>query len=334
MDTNNKSNEKLGQKSWRDRIDEIYNSFSLIVNDEKRPGSRREIVNARNVIDELKGENKGDAQFEQEIEKLEGILNESSKRKFNGSKLTIAGVLIGILVMFCMTIRIENKSGKLLIDDAERKQKHKITQLERSIKNTKNMLQENEKISKALEKELTELNSQEQTNQIRERIEQRQISKATFQKAIENRKKSIQQSEKEHKKLSSMSAEEYRDYKVAKGKEASDSISGYSWRTLFWFILFVVSGFTPVYTINKRSTKNKIVKHGWLLRLVGRVMDSGYTIRYRRSDGTTYTDQSGHLMAFAGGLAFLLVSIIVIVVLLPYFAVFAFIRNFVIPYFY
>jgi len=62
-------------------------------------------------------------------------------------------------------------------------------------------------------------------------------------------------------------------------------------------------------------------------------LGSASTIRYRRPDGFTYDDNSQFAGAFALVFALSATDIVLTIVLLPYFAVIAFVKNIILPYF-
>jgi hypothetical protein len=318
--------------SWFKEIEEIYHTFSLIIDDKYSPGSRQEIENAKLEVAKLKGKYSGDAEFDKEIAYLDDLLNESIKRKFNGSKFTIIGVFIGILFMFYMSNRVETKSGSLLIDKAEGIQQDKIVKLKREIKGNLGFIEGNEYWYTTTKKEISDLKSQEQTNQIIERIGEKEKQIVKYEKQEAKVKADNNDKQKEIDLLSSMTAEEYRDYKVNSDQKVADSVSGYAWTTVLWFILYIGSTFPFVYTINKRGGFRE-KKSGWL-KVIGVVLGSAQTVRYRRSDGSTYNDNSSYVAALAVSIALPATAIVLTIVLLPYIATIAFARNIVIPYFY
>ena len=324
--------DKINDTNWFNEIEEIYHTFSLIVDDKYTPGSRQEIENAKIEVEKLKGKYSGNTEFDKEIAFLDSVLKESNKRKFNGSKLTIIGVLIGILFMFYMSNKVEIKSGSLLIDKAERMQQDKIAKLESKADMAQKEIDYSMNSHNALKKEIANLKAQDETNQIIERIREREKSLAKYEKNKLTRENIIKDSKEEIEFLKSMTAEEYRDYKVNSDKKTADSVSGYAWTTVFWFLLYFASAFPFVFTINKRSLKGK--KSNWLLKAVSIVLGSAQTVRYRRSDGSTYDDNSSYIAAMAFAIALPIVAIIVTIIFLPYISVIAFARNIVIPYFY
>ncbi len=325
--------EKENQKpDWFVEIEEIYHTFSLVIDDRYTPGSRKEIENAKIEVEKLKSKYSGNPDFDKEISALGDVLEWSVKRKFNGSKFTIIGVFLGILFMFYMSARVENKSGSLLIDKAEGIQQDKIVKLERKIKAAKNDMEYSMGPHNALKKEIEELKKQEQTNQIIERIGVKEKNLAQYEKNSTIWKNTIENAEKEIEFLKSMTAEEYRDFKVKSDQEAADSVSGYAWKTFLWFILYIASTFPFMFTINKRGGP-KQKSSGWL-KVIAVVLGSAQTVRYRRPDGSTYDDNSAYLGAGAVAIALPLAAIVVTIVLLPYIATIAFVRNIVIPYFY
>ncbi len=316
---------------WFTEIEEIYHTFSLIIDDHNTPGSRKEIENAKNEVEKLKSKYSGNPDFDKEISALEDVLQWSNKRKFNGSKFTIIGVFLGILFMFYMSSRVENESGSLLIDKAERIQQDKIVKLERKADMAKKEIGYSMEPYNSLKKEIAELKTQEQTNQIVERIGTKEKSLEQYEKNKTIRESTIENAEKEIKFLKSMTSEEYRDYKVKSDQEVADSVSGYAWTTFLWFILYIASTFPFVFTINKRGPKSK--SSGWL-KAVAVILGSAQTVRYRRADGSTYDDNSSYLGAIAVAIALPTTAIVLTIVLLPYIATIAFARNIVIPYFY
>jgi len=317
--------------TWFKEIEKIYHTFSSIIDDKYSPGSRKEIENARVEVAKLKSEYSGDAEFDKEIAFLDDVLIKSNKRKFNGSKFTIIGVFLGILFMFYMSNKVETESGSLLIDKAEGIQQDKIVKLDRKANMAKKEIDYEKESYNSLLKEIEDLKAQEQTNQIVERIVEREKRLASFEKNKQIRENTIKESEKEIKFLKSMTAEEYRDYKVASDQEVADSISGFTWKTLLWFLLYIASTFPFVFTINKRGKRSG--KSGWL-KTIGVILGSAQTVRYRRSDGSTYDDNSSYIGAIAVAIALPATAIVLTIVLLPYIATIAFVRNIVIPYFY
>ncbi len=327
-----KEAEDFRNSIWFKKVEEIYHTFSLIIDDKYSPGSRQEIENAKVEVAKLKSKYSGDAEFDKEIAYLDDVLIESEKRKFNGSKLTIIGVFLGILVMFYMSSKVENQSGNLLIDRAEGIQQDKIVKLKREINGSNDFIEANAYWYSSTKKEIADLKNQEQTNQIIERIGEKEKNIAKYEKSEAKEKTKIAKKQKEVDFLSSMTAEEYRDYKVNSDQEMADSVSGYAWTTLLWFILYIASTFPFVFTINKRSVKGK--KSSWLLKAIAIILGSASTVRYRRSDGSTYDDNSSYLGALAMAIALPLMAILLTIVLLPYIATIVFARNIVIPYFY
>lgn len=316
---------------WFKEIEKIYHTFSLIIDDKYSPGSRKEIENAKIEVEKLKREYSGDADFDKEISFLDDVLIKSSKRKFNGSKFTIIGVILGILFMFYMSNKAKIESGSLLIDKAETIQQNIIVKLERKVKTAKMEIDYAKEPHNALLKEIEDLKAQEQTNQIVERIGERKKRLAAFDKNKQIRENTIKESKKEIKFLKSMTAEEYRDYKIENDQVSADSVSGYAWKTLLWFLLYIASTFPFVFTINKRGKKSGKLR--WL-KVIGVILGSAQTVRYRRSDGSTYDDNSSYLGAIAVAIALPVAAIALTIVLLPYIASIAFVRNIVIPYFY
>lgn len=315
---------------WFKEIEEIYRNFSLIIDDRYKPGSKKEIDQAKIVVAELKKKHKGNKDFDKEIKYLDDLLIDSSKRRFNGSKFTIIGVFLGILIMFYMSNRVEEKSGSLTIDKAESIQLDKIVKLERKVKSAKDEIEYSMTYSIPLKKEIEELKKQEQSNQIIERIALKEKNLASSEENNKIRETTISESEKEIKFLKSMTAEEYRDYKIGSDQEAADSVSGYAWKTILWFLLYLAAMFPFVFTIDKRGKKDK---SKWL-KVIGAILGSAQTVRYRRSDGSTYDDNSSYLGAFAVAIALPATAIVLTIVLLPYIATIVFVRNIVIPYFY
>ena len=110
--------------------------------------------------------------------------------------------------------------------------------------------------------------------------------------------------------LQSMSAEEYRDYKADSHREAADMVSGYTWRTFLWLLLFIGSCFPPVYALNKRIAKNPEGQKGILFSTIFALLGGARTRRYRRADGTTYDDNSEFLGSVVASIALVGVSII------------------------
>ena len=316
--------------TWFKEIEEIYHSFSLIIDDRYKPGTKKEIDQAKIEVEELKRKHKGNKDFDKEIKYLDDLLVDSSKRRFNGSKFTIIGVFLGILIMFYMSNRVEEKSGKLTIDKAESIQEDKIVKLERKVKGAKGEIEYSLTYSIPLKKEIEELKKQEQSNQIMERIALKEKNLAESEKNTKIRETTISESEKEIEFLKSMSAEEYRDYKVGNDQEAADSVSGYAWKTILWFLLYLVAMFPFVFTIDKRGKKGK---SQWL-KIIAAILGTAQTVRYRRSDGSTYDDNSSYLGAFATAIALPAAAIALTIALLPYIAIIVFVRNIVIPYFY
>ncbi len=329
----NQPNDVVDNKytTWFQEIENIYHTFSLIVDEKYTPGSKQEVENGKIEVEKLKNKYSGDSEFEKEIAYLDDKLDESLKRKFIGSKFTIVGVFLGILFMFYMSNKVESKSGSLLIDKAESIQQDKIVKLERKVNMTRDEIDYASTPYNNLKKEIAELKTQDQTNQIKERIVEREKQLKSYEKNKAIREKTITDSEKELKFLKSMNAEEYRDYKIASDQEVADSVSGYAWTTLLWFILYIAAAFPFVFTINKRGLREK--KSGWL-KTIGVILGSAQTVKYRRSDGSTYNDNSQYLGAFATAIALPVAAIVLTIVLLPYIATIVFARNIVIPYFY
>lgn len=326
--------EDFRNSAWFKEIEDVYHTFSLIINDRYTPGSRKEIENAKIEVDKLKNKYAGNGEFDKEIAYLEEELKWSSKRKFSGSITTIVGVLIGIFVMFLMTVKADKKIGELTIDKAEHIQKNKIINLEHKIKNTKTGIEYYMNDYNNLKKEVEDLETQEQTNQIKERLAARKKSIQKYEQIKEKDEATIKDAEEEMAQLKSMNSEEYRDFSVKQKTEVADSVTGFIWKTIIWLAVFIISCFPTVYTLNKRYEKNPEKKSSWLWGSIGLMLGSARTIRYRRPDGTTYDDNSEFLGAGAAAIALMGVSIIVIVMFLPYIAVINFARNIVIPYFF
>ncbi len=324
--------EDIKNSDWFNDIEGIYHTFSLIIDGKYSPGSRKEIENAKIEVAKLKSKYSGNKEFEKEISFLDSVLIESNKRKWIGSKFTLIGVFIGIMIMFYMGNKVAVKSGSLLIDKAQQIQEDKIAKLKREIKGHNDFFEANSNWYNSIKKEISNLKKQKKTNQIVERIGEREKNLAKYEKQVEKLKNEIKEKEKDIEFLSSMSAEEYRDYKVKGDMETADAVSGYTWKTVLWFILFVASSFPTVYTINKRGKKN--AKTGWMAEIIASILGSARTIRYRRPDGTTYDDNSEFLGSVVASIALMGVSIIIIIAFLPYIALIAFARNIVIPYFY
>lgn len=318
--------------NWFNEIENIYHTFSLIIDDKYSPGSRKEIENAKIEVSKIKNKYSGNKEFEKEISFLDSVLIESNKRKWIGSKFTFFGVIFGILVMFYMGSKGTSQNSSMLIDEAEQMQQNKIVKLKREIKGSNDFFEANEYWYTSTKKEIADLKAQEQTNQIIERIGEKEKHITKYEKQVEKEKKDIEDKQKEIDLLSSMNAEEYRDYKVKANMEMVNAFSGYTWKTLLWFILFVASSFPTVYTINKRGKKD--AKTGWMAEMVASILGSARTVRYRRADGTTYDDNSEFLGSALASVVLMGVSIIIIIAFLPYIALIAFARNIVIPYFY
>ncbi|NPD45613.1 hypothetical protein [Lentimicrobium sp. S6] len=316
--------------TWFKEIEEIYQSFSLIIDDRYKPGTKKEIDHAKIKVEELKKKHKGNKDFNKEIKYLDDLLVDSGKRRFNGSKFTIIGVFLGILVMFYMSNRVEEKSGDLSIDKAESIQLDKIVKLERKIKSAKDEIEYSMTYTIPLKKEIEDLKKQEQSNQIIERIAAKEKNLASSEENNRIRETTISESKKQIEFLKSMSAEEYRDYKIGNDQEAADSVSGYAWKTILWFLLYLSAMFPFVFTIDKRGKKDK---SKWL-KIIGAILGSAQTVRYRRSDGSTYDDNSSYIGAFATAIALPVAAIALTIVLLPYIATIAFVRNIIVPYFY
>ena len=138
-----KETEDFRNTTWFKEVEEIYHTFSLIIDDKYSPGTRKEIENAKVDVAKLKNKYSGDAEFDKEIAYLDDVLIESNKRKWIGSKFTIVGVFIGILIMFYMGNKVSTKSGSLLIDKAEGIQQDKIVKLKREIKGSKGFIESN-----------------------------------------------------------------------------------------------------------------------------------------------------------------------------------------------
>ena len=315
---------------WFKEIEEIYQNFSLIIDDRYKPGSKKEIDQAKIEVAELKRKHKGNKDFDKEIKYLDDLLVDSSKRKFDGSKFTIIGVFLGILIMFYMSNRVEEKSTSLTIDKAESIQLDKIVKLERKVKSAKDEIEYSMTYTIPLKKEIEDLKKQEQSNQIIERIAAKEKNLASSEENNKIRETTISESEKQIEFLKSMSAEEYRDYKIGNDQEAAASVSGYAWKTILWFLLYLAAMFPFVFTIDKRGKKDK---SKWL-KIIGAILGSAQTVRYRRSDGSTYDDNSSYLGAFAVAIALPATAIVLTIVLLPYIATIVFVRNIVLPYFY
>ena len=315
---------------WFKEIEEIYQNFSLIIDDRYKPGSKKEIDQAKIEVAELKRKHKGNKDFDKEIKYLDDLLVDSSKRKFDGSKFTIIGVFLGILIMFYMSNRVEEKSTSLTIDKAESIQLDKIVKLERKVKSAKDEIEYSMTYTIPLKKEIEDLKKQEQSNQVIERIAAKEKNLASSEENNKIRETTISESEKQIEFLKSMSAEEYRDYKIGNDQEAADSVSGYAWKTILWFLLYLAAMFPFVFTIDKRGKKDK---SKWL-KIIGAILGSAQTVRYRRSDGSTYDDNSSYLGAFAVAIALPATAIVLTIVLLPYIATIVFVRNIVLPYFY
>lgn len=316
---------------WFQEIEAVYQTFTLIIDDRFSPGTKKEIDNAKWEVMRLKREYGGNPDFDKEIAFLDELLIEQGKRKFNGSWFTIIGVFLGILVMFYMSNKVEVESVSYTIDQAEAKQQDKIVKLGRQSDNAKDEIEYSKAAYIALQKEIEELEDQEQTNQIKERLDAKEKNLASFEENNEIRETTISEAAKEIKFLESMTAEEYRDFKIDNDQDAADSVSGYAWRTIFWFLLYLAAMFPFVFTINKRGEKNKASK--WFA-VIAVILGSGQTIRYRRSDGSTYDDNSGHVAAMAMAIALPVAAIALTIVLLPYIAIFVFARNIMVPYFF
>jgi len=87
------------------------------------------------------------------------------------------------------------------------------------------------------------------------------------QSSIDANKNKISESKKEIESLSSISAEEYRNYKVNKDQDAAASISNYGWKTVIWFLLYIASSFPFVFTIYK-TEKGEKIQNGWVSYLL------------------------------------------------------------------
>lgn len=323
--------EENNQRDWREEIENIYNSFSVKVDGANFPGGRKEVLAAQEKLDGLKSEFRNDGEFAVQSLELQKELDYSAKRHFYGPKFVLIGVLIGILVVFYMSGKADRKADKLLIDDAERIQMQKIDKLETSVRTDKEQVEYYENYIKKVSAEVEGYKDGEMTNQIKERIEVRENNIAKAEKDLAKKKSDLEVHGKDLEEIKSMSAEQYRDYKKEQDKEIADSASGYGWRTILWFLIILAASFVPGYVINKREA-NRTSHQNKFLGFVFSLMGSGQTVRYRRSDGSTYDDYSGHLGAFAAAMAILLTSIILIVIMLPYVAVFMVVRNIVIPY--
>lgn len=318
------------QRDWREEIENIYNSFSVAVDGANFPGGRKEVLAAQEKLDEMKGEFKSDGEFTEQALELQKELDYSGKRHFYGPKFVLIGVLIGILVVFYMSGKADRKAGKLLIDDAERIQMQKIDKLNTSVKMDKDQVEYYENYINKVSAEVEEYKEGEMTNQIKERIAEREKNIAKAEKDLVKKKADLETHSKDLEELKSMTAEEYRDYKREQDMEVADSASNYGWRTVMWFLIILAASFVPGYTINKREAR-RTSQGNKFLSMIFTIMGSGQTVRYRRADGSTYDDYSGHLGAFAAALAILLTSIILIVIMLPYVAAFMVIRNIVLP---
>lgn len=326
------STENQSERNWRDEIESIWNSFSVKNKvGANLPGGRKETLAAQEKLVELKREFKNDGDFAVDSLELQKELDYSTKRHFYGPKFVLLGVLIGIFVVFIMSGKASSKADKLLIDDAERIQMNKIDKLETSVKMDKEQVDYLKNYIDRESKRIEEYKAGELTNQIRERITviEKNIAKAV--KDLVKKEADLETHSKDLNELKSMSAEEYRDYKKEQDKEIAGSASGYGWRTVLWFLIILAASFIPGYTINKRES-NRTSDGNKFLGLILAIMGSGQTVRYRRADGSTYDDYSGHLGAVAAGIAIFLTSIILIVIMLPYVAAFMVIRNVVIPY--
>jgi len=230
-----------------------------------------------------------------------------------------------------MSSKADKKADNMLIDDAESIQLDKIRNLENRVGSNEDQIEISQNYLSDLNKEIEGYKEGEMTNQIKERIGEREKIIAKTEKDIAMMKADIEKYKEDIDELKSMTAEEYRDFKQEQEKEVAGMASDYGWRTILWFLVMIAASFVPGYTINKRESK-RTSSGNQFLAMVFMIMGSGQTIRYRRADGTTYDDNSGHLGAFAAGIALMVASIIVIVIMLPYVAAFMVVRNIVLPY--
>ncbi len=319
------------ERNWREEIEGIYNSFSVKVEGADFPGGKKETEAAQEKLDGMKREFKGDSEFEEQASILQKELDYSTKRHFYGPKFLLIGVLIGIFVVFYMSSKADKKADNMLIDDAESIQLDKIRNLENRVGSNEDQIEISQNYLSDLNKEIEGYKEGEMTNQIKERIGEREKIIAKTEKDIAMMKADIEKYKEDIDELKSMTAEEYRDFKQEQEKEVAGMASDYGWRTILWFLVMIAASFVPGYTINKRESK-RTSSGNQFLAMVFMIMGSGQTIRYRRADGTTYDDNSGHLGAFAAGIALMVASIIVIVIMLPYVAAFMVVRNIVLPY--
>ncbi|MDD4205727.1 MAG: hypothetical protein WC212_01780 [Candidatus Delongbacteria bacterium] len=325
--------EHTGSKDWRKEIDSIWDSFSVKnkvgVN---KPGGRKQVLKAQERLEQLKREVKDDEEFNELAQVLDEEMKYSLKRHFYGPKFVIIGTLIGILFMFFFSFQAKAKIDNMTIEKAASLQAKRISKIE-------DILKKDRKKEEFFRKSITSVKEEIRQTRAGEITEPQKYTVEEKEELIEKAKIKLNEIETDLKKYSEeletikpMSSEEYREYKQKQDTDMADATSRYGWKSILWLIVLIGACFVPGFEINKREKKKEgKAEKGSYLGFIITIMFSGSSVRYERSDGSQFTDHSGHLHAFAIATAILLTTIVLYVIFLPYVAVFMVVRNIVIP---
>ncbi|HXK50157.1 MAG TPA: hypothetical protein PKW56_06800 [Clostridiales bacterium] len=303
--------EENSETGWKQKTDELIGSFTG--SDHKLgkcPGSRKEINNAKKLIEELRVESLKDDDLKKELDDIQKRIKVSQKLRYVGSYWI--PLLVGAFIIFFFY----NMGLKQFFTDLE--------------------VGSIETVQKVLDSEVTD--TSQELNRAKTRYDN-YMMRGKEEKA-KKVKLAIDKLEKKLEEFKAMTPESYIEYR--KQKWDDEGVKGVKfWGSKFiMFVLLVFFSFIPAYELNRRGGIDG--ETSGIMSFIGRLFDALITMQPRivtSDDGygnkLTSTDDAGSLLAFILPLVIMLIVIMVIVFyLLPYMLILAFLRNYLIPKFY
>ncbi|MDY6915431.1 MAG: tetratricopeptide repeat protein, partial [Candidatus Cloacimonadota bacterium] len=278
--------EEPDTEEWEDKdrqaaklLEEAFETWTVVDRDKeneieyRKPTKKKQIEKSQKLIDQAAAKEPKHNWVQNRITELRDVLDRATNKVFEGSyKLMIAAVLFSVFFWMLPGLKGCSKASEVTLQQAQAELTRRIKQYEENIPK--------------YEEEIAQLKKGEEANP--------QYTKEQIKERLDRREKWLKDAKKELKKIDSMDAEKYRKVMISRRNK-----TGWNkfWRAIFYLICVVLYYFvskTPQFLLDKRHLEKKIMAVGGNIGksiwngisnfLINQ--PSGYTTRYRYSDGS------------------------------------------------
>lgn len=304
-------------------LEDAFETWTVVDRDEenqveyRKPTKKKQIEKSQELIDKAAAKDPKHSWVKNRITELQEVLNSATQKVFDGSyKLMIAAVLFSIFFWIGPGLKGCSKASEVSLQEAQTKLTNRVKMYENRIS--------------TYSKEITQLEKGEEANP--------EYTKKEIKERLKRREKWLKDSKKKLKKIEDMDAEKFRKVLISENNS-----SGWKkfWKGIFYLICVVLYYFvskTPQFLLDKRQLEKKIMAVGGNIGksiwngisnfLINQ--PSGYTTRYRYSDGShrdETTINPAPLIGLALKIGIPLLWYFINITLLPIIIIIKYVRN-------